>query len=137
MRIISKGPNLTMLYHYMRCKGYTANFDCNSGKRMVTFTKTLHNPEFPKLPCLKGLVVVHKIEIDVTMGAVHKHWLENRGLPITCWDYLHLLEELQEQSIKFYNATKEWMKKGWLYQAIAELEKDSNKKVAEDLQKNL
>lgn len=127
MKLLSKGPNMVMIYHYMKCKGYLANFDSNSGKRMVIFTKTLHHPDFPKLPCLKGLVVVHKIEIDVTMGAVHKHWLENRGLGINGWDYLRFLEELQEQSIKVYNATKEWMRKGWIMEAYKELTKTKKK----------
>ena len=124
MKILSSGPNMHTLYHYMRCKGYTANFDCNSGKSEIIFTKTLHNPEFPKIPALKGLVVVHKIQIDVHLGCVQKHWLENRGLPITCWDYLHLLEELQEQSIKFYNSTKEWMKYGWIEDLKKQLKKE-------------
>lgn len=113
MKVLSCGPNVHTIYHYMKCKGYTANFDCNSGKREIIFTKTLHNPEFPTNPVLKGLVVVHKIQIDMHMGCIKKHWIENRGLPITCWDYLHLLEELQEQSVKFYKAAKDWMKGGW------------------------
>lgn len=127
MKLVSKGPNLATIYKYMKCKGYDANFNSNSGKRFVIFVKTIHNPQFPKSPSLKGLVVLHKIELDVTVGSVNRHWLENRGLSINCREYLQLLEELQEESIKVYNAIKEWMKRDWLYQAIAELEnKNSN-----------
>ena len=127
MQILNRGPNMTTIYRYMKSKGYDADYDCNSGKRMVIFTKTIHNPEFPKLPCLKGLVVVHKIRMDVQCGALTTHWLENRGLPITGRDYMKLLEELVEQSIKSYIEIKNWMKRDWLYQAIAELEKNKKK----------
>lgn len=130
MIILSRGPNINTLYHYMRCKGYQPNYSVNSGKRDIIFTKEIHSAQFPKLPCLKGLTVVHKIKMDVQMGCVQKHWIENRGLPITCWDYIHTLEELQEQAIKAYNMIKQWCRKDWLYEAIKDLEKRGSKKQA-------
>ena len=120
MKILNIGPNACTLYHYMSCKGYTPNFSVNSGKREVIFTKTIHNPEFPVNPSLKGLVIVHKVQVDIYLGCVQKHWLENRGLPITCWAYLHLLEELQEQSIKTFNEMRHWCKGGWISQFEAQ-----------------
>ena len=149
MKVLHLGPNLPTIYHYMRVHGYKANHSWNEGVEEVIFTKTIHNPQFPVKQSLKGLVVVHKIQINIHLACVQKHWLENRGLPITCWDYIHLLEQLNEESIKFYNETKSWFREGWLRQAIKQLDSKGAtatkttktttkvKKAAEDFQKNL
>lgn len=113
MQILSSGPSPIVVYHYMSCKGYTPNFKMSSGKNIITFTKTLHNAEFPVIPELKGLVIVHKIEVDIWCGKVVRHWLESRYVPINSWKYFELLKDLFEKSVKFFGETRDWMKKGW------------------------
>jgi hypothetical protein len=112
----------------MKCKGYTPDYKATSGKKDIIFTKEIYNPKKGVDKALEGLVVVHKIKIDVHMGAVQKHWMENRYLGIADWKYLDLLNKLFKDSIDTYNKIKCWMKKGWILDAYEELTNTNTKK---------
>lgn len=132
MRLISRGPNPHTLAHYMRCKGYTPNYPVTSGKELIEFTKEIHNAEFPAIPSLKGLVVVHKILIDVYCGKIRKHWIENRYVEISQWQHFNLLKDLFEKSIKSYNEINTWLKEGWLIQAYEEIKEIQKRRKAKE-----
>ena len=122
MQIRNTSPNVELIYHYMKSKGYQPNYRQSSEglqKRYVVFTTTLHNPDVPDAPSLKGLVVIHKIQIDMICGAVQKHWLENRDLGINSWQYVRKIEELYEKANNSFKDIKRWIKRGWIDQVLA------------------